>query len=200
MYLVSDFSTELSDLIYELQIIKLIKEKNELSEACKVFYNDFIEECLNDDQTYCLYSYINHKSNNFENFQLDYYQYQACCEFQLSLKGDAYDFVAYDLYLSTFIEDYNENCEIHSLLDEITGGFYEDLQSYKFFEDRKPLMYEFEQIEYDSFYIGPFYIEGTIQQLVELDKLISERKFMFKLKNLHRKSPAFAGLFLYIIS
>lgn len=62
------------------------------------------------------------------------------------------------------------------------------------FEKGKPI--EYGLFEQTDLFIGPFYVKQTLEQLIELDKLITERRFIFKLKGFHKTPANMAGFFL----
>lgn len=190
MYLSLDFTTEYGGIIYDLQILNLIKNKEKLSEVCKSFYSDFIEKCLNNNQLYCLYSYIENKFFSSETLMIYCLNHYGTIEMELAFCDDVFNFLSYDYYLSKLF-NHDENSDIHELIDDITNGYYSDQLDYHL-DDKVA----YGRIEDISFFIGPFYIEETVEKLMELEKLINERRFLFKLKGLHRKNPPFGGFFL----
>lgn len=198
MYLYSDFSGYYGELIYELQLINLIKNRNELSKECLSYYQDYIDECLKDDSVSCLYSYIDSMTDYFENFVVYSVFYQGLANLQISFTNDVFNFIAYDYYLSNY--GHTENKEIHDLLEEITSFMYQEQLDFEIKKFEKGKSIEYGLIEDTEFFIGPFYVKQTLEQLIKLDKLITERKFVFKLKDLHRKKSSSAGLFFYFYS
>lgn len=195
MHLYSDFSGTYGELIYDLQLVRLIKNRNELSKECLDYYQDFIDECLKDDSVSCLYSYIDTKTDFFENFVVYSNFHRGLASLEISFTEDVYNFIAYDYYLSN--SGHMENEDIHDLLEEITDYMYQDQLDFeiKQIEKGKPIKYGL--IEYTDFFIGPFYVKQTLEQLIELDKLITERRFLFKLKGFHKTPANMAGVFQF---
>lgn len=195
MYLWSDFTGLCGERIIFLQIIALIKRREELSAVCRKFYVDYIQNCVSSGKVDCLYSHIVEKAAQFESFTLDYIDPRGIIEFKIDYSDDVFNFLAHDYFLMK--NGHVENEDIHKLLNDVTCGYYSDELIYSIDVAAKKGNIGYGSLENMSFFIGPFYINETIEKLTKLDQLITERRYLFKLKGYHQKThQQFGGFFL----
>jgi len=186
MYLWSDFTGFYGDFIYILQIAKLIMRKDSLSSVCRDFYADYIHNCVSNSKVDCLISHIVEKATKFDTFSLDYIDHRGIIEFKIDFSDDVYSFLTHDFFLMK--NGHIENDDIHKLLNDITSGYYNDALDYSISIAAENGVISYGSIENKSLYIGPFFIEETIEKLARLDHLITERRYLFKLKSYHQKT------------
>lgn len=186
MYLWSDFTGFYGDFIYILQIAKLIMLKDSLSSVCRDFYADYIHNCVSNDKVDCLISHIVEKATKFDTFSLNCIDHRGIFEFKIDFSDDVYSFLTHDFFLMK--NGHIENDDIHKLLNDITSGYYFDTLDYSISTAAENGVISYGSIENRSLYIGPFFIEETIEMLAKLDHLITVRRYLFKLKGYHQKT------------
>ncbi|MBE0451513.1 MAG: hypothetical protein IBX70_11805 [Clostridia bacterium] len=156
---------------------------------------------MRDNLIYDIFEYLEISSNNhLENILIDYYQTRDTSFLMINIKQDSYDFIVYEYYLKKL--GYQVESTYESIDEFLDGQITDHLECELTEEDHIRLGINYGDIENYDFYLPCLELVDTIQELIKLDKLISERKFLFKLKGFNKLfkpiSLTEVGLFFYV--
>lgn len=199
--LIYDNSTSMMFNYNQLTLLKFISKRDYLDCSIYTFYKQYFDNCMKDNLIYDIFEYLEISSNNhLENISIDYYQTRDTSFLMINIKQDSYDFIAYEYYLKKL--GYQVESTYESIDEFLDGQITDHLECELTEDDHIRLGINYGDIENYDFYLPYLELVDTIQELIKLDKLISERKFLFKLKGFNKLfkpiSLTEVGLFFYI--
>lgn len=199
--LIYDNSTSMMFNYNQLTLLKFISKRDYLDCSIYTFYKQYFDNCMRDNLIYDIFEYLEISSNNhLENISIDYYQTRDTSFLMINIKQDSYDFIAYESYLKKL--GYQIESTYESIDEFLDGQITDHLECELTEDDHIRLGINYGEIETYDFYLPYLELVDTIQELIKLDKLISERKFLFKLKGFNKLNKPISltevGLFFYV--
>lgn len=148
--------------------------KNNLSDFHRNFYKNYVERWLVEDRIFCLFDYFSQKK--FFNFEVDNAYSTNTDQLCITFREDVYRFLIYEHF-------YHHNLGFSPFGTSIVNQ-YEDLFVYNDFEFKNHEFSQFHSMETEDVLVGEIDIFSTPRRLVELDEMISNRIYQFRLMGL----------------